>query len=272
MRWSTLARSGVIIAGLGVAASLAAAHDLYIKFDTYFLAPETRVRVPVLNGTFVKSEGAVTADRVSDLSVVSAGRRARLSTTLWTPSGDTTVLTLRTGEAGTYVVGASTRPRELALSATDFNEYLEHDGIPDVLAARRRDGQLATDVVERYHKHVKAVFQVGDRRTDDFGTVLGYPAEIIPLENPYAVRVGAALPVRVLVDGVAVANQVVVAGGHGSGGAIRERSTRADDEGIARVSLDAAGRWYVKFIYMERSPDAGIDYESKWATLTFEVR
>src|SRR5207247_9774859 len=53
-----------------VLASLALAHDLFLKLDTYFLEPRTRVRVTVLNGTFAKSEGFVAPDRVADISVV----------------------------------------------------------------------------------------------------------------------------------------------------------------------------------------------------------
>jgi hypothetical protein len=41
---------------------------------------------------------------------------------------------------------------------------------------------------------------------------------------------------------------------------------------VAQVTLDAAGKWYVKFIHMARANRAGLDYESKWATLTFEIR
>jgi hypothetical protein len=41
---------------------------------------------------------------------------------------------------------------------------------------------------------------------------------------------------------------------------------------VAQVTLDAAGKWYVKFIHMVRATEPGLDYESKWATLTFEVR
>jgi hypothetical protein len=38
------------------------------------------------------------------------------------------------------------------------------------------------------------------------------------------------------------------------------------------VTLDAAGTWYVKFVHMVRASEPGLDYESKWATLTFETR
>jgi uncharacterized GH25 family protein len=96
--------------------------------------------------------------------------------------------------------------------------------------------------------------------------VLGYAAEIVPLENPYTLGRGAPLRVRCLVDGRPVANQTVL-----WGGALAQRSTRTDADGVAQVTLDAAGRWYVKFIHMVRATQPGLDYESKWATLTFET-
>lgn len=256
---------------LGVLASVLYAHDLFIKLDSYFVAANSRVRIAVLNGTFATSENAIAADRVRDLSVVSGGQRHQMSTTLWRASGDTTFLALQTGEPGTYVVGASTKPRELALSAEDFNEYLEHDGIPDVLEARRRDGELARDVVERYHKHVKAVFQVGGRRTGDYEAALGYPAEIVPLQNPYDLHAGGELRVRCLVDGEPLANQLVILGGEGGDG-IEERQSRTDVGGVVSFVLDRPGKWYVKFIHMVPVAEAEVQYESKWATLTFEIR
>ncbi len=268
-RWRTLTLLGL----LALVATVLYAHDLFIKLDSYFLVPNTRMVVPVLNGTFTVSENSIARDRILDLSVVHHGERKRLATTLWAPEGDTTRFTLQTGEAGTYVMGVSTKPRDLGLSAVDFNEYLEHDGIPDVLAERRRSGELAKDVVERYHKHVKAVLQVGDRRSDDFATPLGYPAEIVPVANPYSLQAGQTLRVLCLVDGNPVPNQLVIAGGEDADGRpIKERATRTDGRGATTVRLDRGGRWYVKFIHMVRSPNAEIDYESKWATLTFEIR
>lgn len=262
---------------VGVAVALTAtllyAHDLFIKLDQYFLATNSRVTIPILNGTFAKSENWITPDRVLDISLVSPLARRHLDTQGWAPSADslTTLLTIRTGVSGTYVLGIATRPSELDLSAEDFNEYLEHDGIPDVLEARRRAGELGKAVRERYAKHVKAVFQVGERRSDGFQAVLGYPAEIEPLSNPYDLRPGGELRVRCLVHGVPVANQLVIAGGEGAGGAVPERATRTDAEGVASFTLDATGKWYVKFINMVPGGD-GVDYVSEWATLTFALR
>jgi hypothetical protein len=228
--------------------------------------------VAVLNGTFASSEASVASDRLKDLTVVGPVERRSLPRDAWRAAGDTTWLTVRTGAPGTYVVGASLTPRELSLSADDFNSYLEHDGIPDVLEARTRRGELARPVRERYHKHVKAILQVGEMRTNGFGTRLGYPAELVPLANPYGLNVGDTLAFRCLVDTRPVAQQLVIAGGEHDGRAMQEVSARSDEDGVVRFVLRRPGKWYVKFIHMKPAGEPGLDYESKWATLTFEVR
>jgi hypothetical protein len=244
------------------------AHDLFLKLDSYFVAPGATLVARVLNGTFSKSEGAVAKDRVRDIAVVTPGGVTRLDTAAWTARGDTSILTVRAGESGTYIIGASLLPRELKLEAKEFNDYLAHDGVPDVLAARRESKELDRPARERYSKHVKALVQVGDRRTDGYQIALGYPAELIPLDNPYALRPGGILRVRAVVDGEPVANQLVIAGGRRA-----KTSMRTDSAGVARFRIGRRGPWYVKFIHMRPATvDSTIDYESKWATLTFGVR
>lgn len=269
------ARRTILVAGtLLLIASVALAHDLFLKLDTYFLEPHARMRIRVLNGTFTKSEGFVATERLADISVVSPSGRTRLAAaTAWSRGPDSaSVLTREVAEAGTYVVGASTRPREIQLAAQDFNAYLEEDGLPDVLEARRRNNELGLGARERYSKHVRAVLQVGDTRTPGFSAALGYPAEIVPLDNPYAIARGAPLRIRCLVDGQPIGNQTVLWGGEKDGQGFAQHNIRTDSTGVAVVTPDRAGRWYVKFIHMVRVTEAGLDYESKWATLTFEIR
>ena len=270
----TIRRTTALTVALLVIASLASAHDLFLKFESYFLQPRSTVRVPMLNGTFTKSEGFVSPARLADVSLVSSVGRVHLSADSSVSRGpdSASVLSIAVGHAGTYVLGVATRPNEIALGAEDFNSYLKEDGLPDVLEARRRANELDRGAHERYSKHVKAVFQVGERRTNDFGVVLGYAAEIVPLDNPYALASNKMLRVRCLVDGKPVRSQMVLWGGEKGGQSFAERSTRTDSAGVAVITPDQPGRWYVKFISMVRASEAGLDYESKWATLTFEIR
>lgn len=267
--WIATLTGALLLGAIG----LAAAHDLFLKPDRFFVAENATVLVRVLNGTFSKSENSIDRPRLRDVSVVSPAGRTQLDTSEWSASGDTSSFRVRTGTSGTYVLGASTRPSVIALTAPEFNEYLRSDGIPDVLAARRREGELEKGARERYHKHVKGLLQVGAVRSEHFATELGYPAEIIPLTNPYALAAGGTLRVRTLVDGSPVANQFVLYGGRtAKGSRIAQRSVRSDSTGVARIPLRAGGTWYVKFINMTRVQSDSVDYESKWATLTFRVR
>jgi uncharacterized GH25 family protein len=257
-----------------VSAIAAGAHDLFVQPARFFVDENADVVVRVLNGTFSKSENSIDRARLADVSVVSPSGRQPIDTAVWSAVGDTSRFPLRTGAAGTYVVGVSIKPNVITLKAKDFNQYLREDGIPDVLAARERTGELDRPARERYSKHVKALIQVGRARSEHFATELAYPAEVVPLENPYALRVGSVLRVRTLVDGKAAANQYVLFGGRTPGAArIAQRAVRSNAEGIARVPLRARGTWYVKFINMARPEgDTAVDYESKWATLTFQLR
>ncbi len=69
-------------------------------------------------------------------------------------------------------------------------------------------GELGKDIRERYSKHVRAIFQVGDKLTDDYKLPLGYPVEIIPQQNPYALKAGQTLTVLCTRDGQPLAQSI----------------------------------------------------------------
>jgi len=260
----------VAITALFVTAGVA--HDLFIKMDAYALPSGTAVRIPIINGTFHVSENSITADRVGDLSLVVDGRRSHLDMDAWNADGDTTFLGLRTGDAGTYVLGFSTLPRSLGMEGAAFNTYLASDGVVDVLKQRALEGELDLGAWESYSKHVKAIFQVGDRRSGGLDVVFGYPAELVPLGNPYETAVGGEISFRALVDGEPVTGQLVIAGGDGGDHPIEEREARTNAAGVVSFRMDHPGRWYVKFINMVKTDAPDLDYESKWATISFEIR
>lgn len=258
---------------LTVVAAAAHAHDLFLKCESYFLPPHSLTTVRVINGTFHKSENSIHRERLLDISLVTPnGERLPLPMTRWRDEGEESQLDFQTGEPGTYVIGVALRPRTIDLKAAEFNEYLRHDGIPDILAQRQRDGQMDRDVRERYAKFAKAVLQVGSRRTDHFRTQLGYPVELVPKQNPYLLKVGHTIELLCLKEGKPIPNQFVMMGCQSRDGTIASQSARADAQGVVRVELSKAGRWYVKFINMVPVNESGLDYDSKWASLTFEVK
>ena len=270
------------------------AHTLFLKLDTFFIDPESPAEIRLVNGTFDRSENTITRDRMTDVSiVVPGGERIQPDKSLWRDEGQETVLDFEASTPGTYLFGVSTNSSMISLAAEEFNEYLEHDGVHDVLEARKREGQLGEDSTERYSKHVKALIQAGDVLSTNFSVELGYPVEVVPLQNPYALSEGDIFRARVLKNGKPLAGQLVYAAyegftppddhsqqhSHDHSGMAEDHDghaepveTRSDQDGIIEFTLSGTGRWYVRFINMVEIDEPGINYESSWATLTFEVK
>jgi hypothetical protein len=266
------------------------AHDMFLKLRSFFLEPNTPVTIALYNGTFEQSENVITRDRMIDVSVIGPGsERTQIDTTHWRDGWYETLLDLKPGDPGTYVLGVSTKARIIELAAKDFNEYLAHDGVMNVLEARKKNNELGKDARELYSKHVKTIFQVGEKRSESYKTKLGYPIEIVPLQNPYSLAEGDVLEVLILRDGKPVANQLVYAsyaGHHEHVEAQEEDAEEHDDaaahgeavktgtdaSGVAKIKLEAGGHWYIRLINMVESDKENVDYESSWATLTFEVK
>jgi uncharacterized GH25 family protein len=266
-------RTLLIFAILLAAALVVSAHDLFLKLDSYFLQPNSQVTVHLLNGTFTNSDGPVARDRFRDVRLVANGvSKSGVENFSWRDEAKTTGMQFQTSTPGTYLVGASTKPREIDLKAADFNDYLQHDGLPDTLAERRRDKELNKDVRERYSKHVRAIFQVGDKLSDDYKNPLGYPVEIIPQQNPYSLKAGQTVTVLCTLAGEPLVNQFVLAGWQAPDQKLHSVATRTDRNGLASFKLTHTGKWYVKLIHMTPLADPQLNYESRWATLTFEIR
>ena len=190
---------------------LFSSHTMFIKFESYFLEPNSPATLQLFNGTFEKSENIIDRNRMLDASLLQNGQRIKVKESQWTEKDSTTFLNFKTGASGTYVAGISTKAKSLEMNAEAFNKYLKHEGIYDMLDWRKKNHEFESKAIEKYSKHVKSIFQVGTTRTKDWQTVLGYPIEFIPLKNPYALHTGDSLQVKLIFNGKPLANQLVYA-------------------------------------------------------------
>lgn len=269
--------------------ALLSSHDMFLKLDQYFLKANTDSVIQLYNGTFERSENAITRDRMLDVSLVGNGERINPDTSSWYDENNTTYLSFTTGSPGTWVAGVSTKARSIGMSAEDFNDYLEHDGVLDMLEARKSNGTIGDSAVERYSKHVKTVFQVGDKLTDDYKTELGYPIEFLLLDNPYDIHPGHDLRVKLVLNQKPLSNQLVYVGAksttkeHSHDGHSHSHDEdadhthdeliqfRTDEQGMLNVPITSEGVWYLRTIHLIEVEEEGLTHESNWATLTFAV-
>ena len=260
-------------------------HDMFLKMHSYQLESNASSTILLYNGTFDRSDNIITRDRMLDVSLVGNGERSQVDTSAWMDEDKTTILNFTTGAAGTWVAGVSTKARNIELEAKKFNDYLDHDGVLDVLEDRKKNNLLDEDAIEKYSKHVKTIFQVGGVKTEDWKTALGYPIEFVPLQNPYETVVNDELEVQLLWQGNPLTNQLVYTAAaahshahddhaHDSGEDHHHHDAtalRTDENGVAKIKINAPGEWYVRTIHMEKSTEPGLTHESNWATLTFAI-
>lgn len=273
---------------LVVAFFLFSGHDMFLKLDTYILPPDTAASIELFNGTFELSENTIDRNRMIDVSLVGNGQRMVVDTNQWREEEGVTILDFNTGAAGTWLAGVSTKARNIEMSAEDFNNYLEHDGVLDMLAWRKENDALDQAAVEKYAKHVKTIFQVGEKRTGDWSQILGYPIEFVPLNNPYDMHIGEVLTVELLWKGEPLSNQLVYRGSDASQDDHGHSHSHDSDEdhhhhgeGVQQLRTDANGqlsftvtdnsRWYLRTIHLTTTEETGLTHESNWATLTFMV-
>jgi len=182
------------------------------------------------------------------------------------PAGMTVV-----GEPGLQWIGYQSRPYPVTLEAQKFEAYLKDEGLERIIAERKRKGQAATPGRERFYRCAKALLDVPGGEAATPSEPLGFTLELVPRKNPYALRAGDALPLALTFHGKPIANVLVVA--------MRKEAptqtvhARTDAAGRVSLRLIDEGFWLIKAVHMEAAPpDAGVDWESWWASMTFDLR
>ncbi|WP_419210905.1 DUF4198 domain-containing protein [Maribacter sp. X9] len=253
---------------------LFSSHELFLKIDSHFLKPNTTGLLYLFNGTFDTSENEITRDRIVDAKIKGPGYIFQPSESDYYDENNITYLKFTTGASGTYVAGISTLPKILEMDAKAFNAYLDHEGLENTIAERKEMKITGKGAKERYSKHVKALLQVGDLKSIDFMKPLNYPIEFVPLNNPFEINLGESVAFKLLRDGKPLADHIVhySTSKPGVDAHENESSTKTNTNGIVVIKPTEVGKWYVATIHMEKKSDDEVDYESNWATLTFEIK
>ena len=268
---SDLLRAGVLaVALLAGGAAVLQAHDFWVVPQLFRVPEEWAVQVAGQTGmNFPESLSAVESGRVAEAELISADSRMPVEKSF--RSGNSLMMEARPDASGQWWVAVALETRPIRMSASQFDAYLEHDGVWDVLEERRSTASSADSVDERYTKYAKALVQVGEGGPEAYGRRVGHPIEIVPLQDPFSLHPGDRFRARLLWRGEPLANHVVFAGRAGAGAGPTSHA-RTDSNGVAEIPVFVSGPWYLKAIHMaEDADDPEVEYRSHWATLTFRV-
>jgi uncharacterized GH25 family protein len=260
------------VAAVALVAAPVAAHDYWLLPEKFVAKPGEEVPTHLYYGDdFVpENERPYQKDRTPYFALVSAGSTVDLAATL--SDGSRPAAALRPGAPGTYLLVHDRNAQNIVLKGTDFDRYLQEEGLEAIRAERRRRGEDTKDGRERYSRSIKTLVQVGLIPDATATRHLNRPIEIVPLVNPYTLRPGQSLTVRVFFEGKPLADQQIDAL-HRQGNRTNRLSARTDAAGQASFQLAEPGAWLLRLVHMERCRRdcAAIDWESFWSSLSFAL-
>ncbi len=260
-------RRGACAAALfGAAALLGAgahAHDFWIEPTNFRPARGATVAVSLRVGEqFVGDPVLRTESTIERFVVRQGGQDAEMS---GVEGADPAGWFVADGNGA--VVAYESRPSPVELPAARFEEYLRRYGLDWVSAARAREGERDEPGRERFSRCAKALL-AGPHASGAASRPLGLRYEIVPTGDP---SFSSSFRGRVLYEGEPVSGALVTA-------VLRDDPyhgvrTRSDATGAFAFPLRRPGMWLITSVLMREAPFySAADWESFWASLTFELR
>ena len=267
---SMFRRLGVlVVAAIALSRAPLFAHDLWIEPTTFSPEPGQIVGVRLRVGHILLMSDPLPRDPALVNQFVvedAAGRKPVYGRDGADPAG-----LLRVATPGLLVIGYRSNPSAIELAADKFNQYLKEEGLDAVAALRARRNETGTSARELFSRCAKSLVLAGSPSEAQGDRLLGFTLELVAEGNPYAMRAGEDRPVRLTYENRPLADALVVAMNrlHPS----EKLAARTDSDGRVRFQLRPGGMWLVKAVHIVPAPaGANAQWESFWASLTFELR
>jgi uncharacterized GH25 family protein len=241
------------------------AHDLYLMPQKFRAAAGESILLSAHTGdSFPGSEHSVDPARLTSYPALPEGS--------WRMLGKATHATVKIASPGGKVYGVATQPRFLEMEAAKFEEYLREEGLAAASALRQSKGESTAKSREMYAKFAKT-YVAAETAGAAYRTPLGLKIEFVPQADPAALKPGGELPVIVLFNGQPLAGvQVELAlSADPKQKSLHRIAGRTDAQGRLNIAIPAAGKVRLHCVQMERVAQPTHDWESSWASFTFEV-
>jgi uncharacterized GH25 family protein len=243
-------------------------HDVWLEPATYRPAAGQVLTIRILQGEHFRGEPVARDQARVEKFILrdAAGERAIGGVTGDEPAGR--IAEIAPGDA---VIGYRTRPRRHGrMTAGRFEAYLREEGLERIIEERARRGQAEAGASEMYSRSVKSLVKRGSGSAKRYSEPLGLRLELIPETDPHD-RQRPTLIVRLMFDGRPLSGALVTAMHHDDAKLTVHR--RSDGEGRVTLPIAKDGAWLIKAVHMIEAPEgSGVDWESIWASLTFERR
>ena len=179
-------------------------------------------------------------------------------------------LKVKLTEEGTHLLVMQSNYAYIELEAKKFNDYLKEDGLDNVYELRKNSNSLDKPSKEFYGRFAKLLIQVGNKTDNTFKKKIGFKNEIIPNQNPYALKSGDYFSCTVLYEGKPSPHQLVKVWNK-IGTTTFLQNLYTENDGTITFPINAKGAWMVSTVKMIPSEKPGADWQSMWADLVFGI-
>ena len=264
---SLLLRFSLTVAAIVMSHSVLLAHDLWIEPTTFSPALGERVGVRLRVGEDLRGDPLPrNSSRINQFFVEdAAGRTPVIGRHGANPAGS-----LRVTTPGMLVIGYSSHPSTVELTADKFNQYLKEEGLDAVVALRAQRNETDAKTRELFSRCGKSLLLSGSPTATQGDRPLGLTLELVAERNPYALGPDEELPVRLTYKNQPLTNALVIAMNQRNPS--DKQKARTDNTGRVRFRLPSDGLWLIKAVHTIPAPaDANAEWESFWASLTFAL-
>ena len=241
--------------------TLAYGHEFWLQPNIYRADPGTEINISVYVGQNYRGDSLpYIPDWVARFEAISNSSAANIMAGI----GDDPAGRFVLSTPGQYVVSYLGHPESTDIGPLKFRQYLKDAGLEHLV----KEQQLSREksIHEQYIRCAKTIIDAGGE-----GPVMepaGLILEIVPLQNPYRVRAGKKLTVKVLFDGKPLVSALLIA-------FPRSRSempikVRTDQSGLASVPLHP-DEWLLHVVHLVPVDDGVTDWKSYWGSLTFKL-
>jgi uncharacterized GH25 family protein len=245
------------------------AHEFWLEPVNFFYHVGETLSVAFKVGeNFVGEPWITTNEKVEKLEIHHLNSVADLRASLKEDPKENLSYTLH--EEGTHMIVLQSKNSFIELEAEKFNTYLKEEGLDDPYYEREKSNTLTKPGKENYARFSKLLIQVGGKRDDTYKKVVGLPIEIIPLQNPYSLRVGDLMQFKIFFNGKPLFGAKVVFWNRQSNRTIVQPVYTLQD-GTVEDHISNTGMWMVSVVKMVPCKDGTADWQSYWGSLTFGV-
>ncbi|QHJ09481.1 DUF4198 domain-containing protein [Hymenobacter busanensis] len=263
----------LLLAALALLASAATAHEFWLRPARFVVQPGARVHVGRWVGQdFAGARWPGQSSRVEELVHLKPGN-LRTDLTGAATQADSLQTTVALDLPGTHVLALRTNEALISMKAEEFTAYLKEEGLEDILYLRTRRKLTDKPAKEAYRRCAKTLLLAGSspRADTTWRTRVGHPLEIVAEQNPYALRVGASLTIRVWRNHLPADRQLVQAWVRPlDGSPVQHLQLHTNLNGRAMLRLSQPATVLLAAVHMAPHPvPATADWQSIWASLTF---